>query len=126
MKKIILIFLFLFLLGIIGYLIMLNKGFDPSDVMNTPKTIDLSVDCSDLTNLLLTSTVNVTVSNNSSRTHNNVTIHLIGYDSNGNIIKEKTTTFARTLKPNGSLTKPMTLPAKTKSCDCIVKNSEPN
>jgi hypothetical protein len=126
MKKIILIFLFLTLLGIIGYLVMLNKGFDPSDVMNTPKTIDLSVDCSDLTNLLLTSTVNVTVSNNSSRTHNNVTIHLIGYDSNGNIIKEKTTTFARTLKPNGKLTKPMTLPAKTSSCDCMVKNSDPN
>ncbi len=114
------------LIGIIGYLVMLNKGFNPSDVINTPKTIDLSVDCSDLTNLLVTSTVNVTVSNNSSRTHNNVTIHLIGYDSDGNIIKEKTSTFARTLEPNGSLTKPMTLPAKTSSCDCIVKDSEPN
>lgn len=105
---------------------MLNKGYDPSDVMNTPKTIDLSVDCSDLTNLLVTSTVNVTVSNNSSRTHNNVAVQLIGYDSDGNIIKQKTTTFDRTLEPNGSLTKPMTLPAKTKRCDCIVKNSEPN
>jgi hypothetical protein len=126
MRKIFLFFLVLTLLGIIGYLVMVNKGFDPSDVINTPKTIDLSVDCSDLTNLLVTSTVNVTVSNNSSRTHNNVTIHLIGYDSDGNIIKEKTTTFARTLEPNGSLTKPMTLPAKARSCDCIVKNSEPD
>ena len=91
----------------------------------TPQTIDLAVDCSDLNNLLVTSTVNVDVRNLSSRSHNDITVNITAFDEAGNIVKEKTTTFSRTLAPHSNFDKPVTLPAETKRCDCKIVSSHP-
>lgn len=104
---------------------MQKNGIKTDSILNTPETIDLTVNCSAVTNLLITSEVTVEVLNNSSRTHNDVTVRITGYDSNGNITKEKETTFNRTLSPNGSLSKPISMPAKTKTCNCALVSSNP-
>ena len=93
--------------------------------MNIPQTIDLTVSCSEIGNFLVASETSVTVRNNSSRVHKNVTVRLTAYDKKGNIIKEKTTTFERVLEANSSLSKPVGLPAKAKRCDCIIESSNP-
>ncbi|GAB3700468.1 hypothetical protein GCM10027592_27430 [Spirosoma flavus] len=92
----------------------------------SPSTIDLSVDCTDLDNVLVTSTVNVVVKNFSSRTHSDVSVKLVAYDENDKVIKEKFTTFSRTLAPQSTFDKPVTLPAETKRCDCKIVSSHPN
>ena len=91
----------------------------------TTQTIDLSVDCSELDNVLVTSTVNVVVKNHSSRSHNDVSVKIIAYDEGGQVVKEKYTTFTRTLAPNSNFDKPVTLPATTKRCDCQIVSSHP-
>ncbi|AUD03813.1 hypothetical protein [Spirosoma pollinicola] len=91
----------------------------------TPQTIDLTVDCSDLENVLVTSTVNVVVSNLSSRSHNDVSVKVVAFDEAGKVLKEKYTTFSRTLSPNSNFDKPVTLPAGTKRCDCKIVSSHP-
>ncbi|WP_420149351.1 hypothetical protein [Spirosoma sp.] len=91
----------------------------------TPQTIDLAVDCSDLANVLVTSTVNVDVRNLSSRSHNDISVQIRAFDNDGNMLKEKYTTFSRTLLPNSHFDKPVTLPAETKRCDCKVVSSQP-
>ncbi|AKD55901.1 hypothetical protein [Spirosoma radiotolerans] len=91
----------------------------------TPQTIDLQVDCSDLENVLVTSTVNVAVKNLSSRSHNDISVQLVAYDDEGKVLKEKYTTFSRTLLPNSNFDKPVTLPAGTKRCDCKIVSSHP-
>lgn len=91
----------------------------------TPQTIDLAVDCSDLANVLVTSTVNVEVRNLSSRSHSDVSVQVRAFDEGGNMIKEKFTTFSRTLLPNSRFDKPVTLPAETKRCDCKIVSSHP-
>ncbi len=126
MKKILIGLLVIALMAAIGYIVLQKKGYDTNSIINTPQTVDLSVTCSEPSNALITSVVNVTVQNNSSRTHNDVTVRLTAYDSDGNIIKEKTTTFDRTLEPNSSLSKPVTLPARTKRCDCVIESSNPS
>ncbi len=103
-----------------------KKGYDVNSVVNLPKTADVSVECSRVHDLLFTSTVDIVIKNNSTRVHNNVMIKIIGFDNNGNEVKEKTTTFERTLEPNSSLSKPVTMPAKVKRCDCLVLNSDIN
>lgn len=90
-----------------------------------PQTIDLAVDCSDLNNLLVTSTVNVDVRNLSSRSHNAISVKITAFDEVGNVLKEKNTTFTRTLAPNSQFDKPVTLPAETKRCDCKIVSSHP-
>ncbi|GAB3996708.1 hypothetical protein GCM10028807_39950 [Spirosoma daeguense] len=92
----------------------------------SPKTIDLSVDCSELDNVLVTSTVNVVVRNFSSRTHSDISVKLVAYDASDKVIKEKFTTFSRTLSPNSTFDKPVTLPAETKRCDCKIVSSHPH
>ncbi|MBD2701967.1 hypothetical protein IC229_15060 [Spirosoma sp. BT702] len=92
----------------------------------SPSTIDLSVDCSEVDNVLVTSTVNVVVKNFSSRTHSDVSVKLVAYDDNDKVIKEKFTTFSRTLSPQSTFDKPVTLPAETKRCDCKIVSSHPH
>ncbi|MBD2755549.1 hypothetical protein [Spirosoma validum] len=91
----------------------------------TPQTIDLAVDCSDLANVLVTSTVNVEVRNLSSRSHSDISVQVRAFDDNGTMLKEKYTTFSRTLLPNSQFDKPVTLPAETKRCDCKIVSSQP-
>jgi hypothetical protein len=91
----------------------------------TPQTIDLAVDCSDLDNVLVTSTVNVVVKNLSSRSHSDVSVKIKALDDAGNVLKEKYTTFSRTLAPSSTFDKPVTLPADTKRCDCTIVSSHP-
>ena len=76
-----------------------------------------------MTDLLLTAETDLTISNNSSRALNSVMVKISGYDANGNLVKEKTTTFERTLNPNSTLTKPITMPAKVARCECVVISS---
>ncbi|MCK8494474.1 MULTISPECIES: hypothetical protein [Spirosoma] len=89
------------------------------------QTIDLAVDCSDVDNVLVTSTVNVVVKNLSSRSHDDISVKIEAFDESGNQLKEKFTTFSRTLLPNSSFDKPVTLPAGTKRCDCKIVSSHP-
>ncbi|MVM38039.1 hypothetical protein GO730_11290 [Spirosoma sp. HMF3257] len=89
------------------------------------QTIDLRVDCSEVDNVLVTSSVNVVVKNLSSRSHKDVSVKIIAFDEAGNQLKEKYTTFTRTLAPNSSFDKPVTLPADTKRCDCKIVSSHP-
>jgi hypothetical protein len=125
MKK---FFVFILILALIGggiYIYLTRNGHNMESILNTPDKIDLSVKCSAIESLILTSTVEVTVNNSSSRTHKNVTVHVTAYDKNGNIVKQKDNTFSRTLGPNASLTKTITLPAKTVECDCVILDSDP-
>ena len=92
----------------------------------SPQTIDLAVDCSDLDNMLVTSSVNVSVRNQSLRSHSDISIKLTAFDKSGNILKEKFTTFSRTLLPSSYFDKPVALPAGTKRCDCKIVSSRPN
>lgn len=125
MKKILIVLLVVALIAALAYIIMQKNGVKLDSIINSPETIDLTVNCSDVNNLLITSEVTVEVLNNSTRTHNNVTVRITGYDANGNITKEKETTFYRTLEPYGSLKKPITMPAKTKTCNCVLVSSDP-
>lgn len=126
MKKFFLAVLIIALIASLAYILLLKKGYNEESILNMPQTIDLSVDCSQVKNLLFTSVVTVNVQNNSSRTHNNVMIRLTAYDKKENIIKEKDITFNRTLGPNSSFSKPVTLPGKARTCNCVVLSSEPN
>ena len=125
MKKKFILLLSFALIAAIAYIIIQKNGVKVDSLINSPDTIDLTVNCSEVNNLLITAGVTVEVLNNSSRTHNNVTVRITGYDANGNITKEKVTTFERTLEPNGSLKKPITMPAKTKTCNCSLVSSNP-
>jgi hypothetical protein len=115
---------FFLLLVIIGGLVLYVLSVRNNTSLS-PQTIDLAVDCSDLSNLLVTSTVNIDVRNLSSRSHNGVTVKITAYDETGHLVKEKNTTFTRTLAPHSNFDKPVTLPAETKRCDCKIVSSHP-
>lgn len=126
MKK---LFKFILVIAVIGagvYIYMIQKGHNLESILNTPKKIELRANCSEIENLLVTSTVNLTVTNLFERTHNNVTVRITAYDNDNNIVKQKNIVFERTLEPNSSLSKPILLPAKTKKCDCVILDSNPN
>ena len=119
-----------FLLWLIIIIALIGGGFlffvsQQNNTSLTPETIDLSVDCSQLDDLLITKTVNVVVSNSSSRSHGDVSVRITAFDENGTQIKEKYTTFQRTLGPNDNFSKPVTLPARTQTCNCEVVSSNP-
>lgn len=121
MKKTIIIILVILIVAYIGIVIFTrtnNSAF-------TSRTVDLKVECSSVKNLLITSTVNIEVTNLSSRRHRNVTVQVSGQDNNGNATKEKFITFDRALEANSSMSKTVILPAKTKSCTCNIVNSNP-
>ena len=125
MKRILFIIILLGLIGCVGYIFLQKNGFNENSILSLPETVDLSVSCSEVHDLIVTAEVDVSVTNNSSRTHNDVTIRVTGYDINGNITKEKSSTFDRMLSPNCSLSKPISLPARTKSCKCVIESSNP-
>ena len=126
MKK---LFKFILVIALIGagiYIYMIQKGHNLESILNTPKKIELRANCSEIENLLVTSTANLTVTNLFERTHNNVTVRITAYDKDDNIVKQKNIVFERTLEPNSSLSKPILLPIKTKKCNCVILNSSPN
>ncbi len=106
---------------------MLHSSLFPGKITHLfcPQTIDLTVDCSDLENVLVTSTVNVVVQNLSSRSHKDISVKIVAFDEAGKVLKEKYTTFSRTLAPKSIFDKPVTLPAETKRCDCKIVSSHP-
>jgi len=118
------LFRLLLLVVVLGGLILYVVSRHNNTALS-PQTIDLRVDCSDLDNVLVTSTVNVVVENLSSRSHNDISVKLLAFDESGKMLKEKYTTFSRTLSPNSQFDKPVTLPAGTKRCDCKIVSSQP-
>ncbi len=125
MKKIFKLILLILVLVAGIYLYMTINGHDIESIINTPKKIELKAECTDLDNLLIVSVANLTVKNLYNRTHNDVTSKVTAYDEKGNIIKQRTIVFKETLKSNGSVSKIIRLPAKTKRCDCIIIDSNP-
>jgi hypothetical protein len=123
MKKLFFTIIILALAFCIAYIILQKNGFNDNAIINIPKTIDITVSCSEIRNLIVTSEADITISNSSSRSYNNVTIRVTGYDKNGDITKAKSITLDRTLEPNSSLTRPVTFPARTKSCKCVIESS---
>ncbi|UFH53035.1 hypothetical protein [Spirosoma sp. KNUC1025] len=121
MKALVRLILFIVVIGGI-VLYVLSKRNNTSF---TPQTIDLAVDCSELENMLVASTVNVDVKNLSSRSHSNISVQIRAFDGEEKLLKEKFTTFSRTLLPNSQFDKPVTLPAGTKRCDCKIVSSHP-
>lgn len=120
MKSLISLLLTLIVIGGIGLFVF--SRWNHSSL--TPQTVDLAVDCSEINNVLVTSTVNVTVKNLSSRPHNNVSVKIDAFDGAGNRLKEKYTTFTRTLLAKSLFDKPVTLPPATKRCDCTIVSAE--
>jgi len=112
MKRII-IFIRVFALIVSGIIIyMMKKGHDLDSILNMPNKIDLRINCSEVENLLLASTVTVYVNNTSNRVHEDVVVRITGYDDEGIITKQKEITLIRTLQPKGEINRPITLPAK--------------
>lgn len=126
MKKLLKFILVIILLFAGFYIYMSQKGHTLQSILNTPKKIELKAECSNFENLIITSSVNLTVTNLFTRTHNSVTVQVIAYDKNNGIVKQKNVVFENTLNPKSSLSKIVLLPAKAKSCECIVVDSNPN
>lgn len=121
MKALIRLLLVVFIVGGVALYIISKRNHTSF----SPQTIDLAVDCSELADVLVTSTVDVEVRNLSSRSHSDVSVKVTAFDEAGNVLKEKYTTFTRTLAPNSAFDKPVTLPAGTKRCDCEIVSSNP-
>ncbi|GAB3015414.1 hypothetical protein [Spirosoma pulveris] len=121
MKALVRLLLFVLIVGGIG-LFVLSKY---NHTTLKPQTIDLTVDCSDLDNILVTKAVNVTVRNLSSRSHRDVHVKIVAYDAAGKLVQEKFTTFSRTLPAHSLYDKPVTLSTATKRCDCTIVDSHP-
>ena len=125
MKNILIFLLLLALLAMGGYIFLAENGHNMESILNAPKRIALKVDCSAVEDLLVTSTVTVTVSNGSSYTHNNVRVKVTAYDEAGGVLKEKEALFSRSLPPDEKISKPITLPSQTQKCDCVILDSDP-
>lgn len=124
MKNTIIIILLFALVGTGAYIYLSKRGYSGTAIINKPWNYDLSVDCSGVADMIVTSEVNVTVSS-TDRNHNAVRVLITAYDKRNNIVKEKSTTFERTLTRRESLTKPVMLPGGTKRCDCVIESSVP-
>jgi hypothetical protein len=124
MKNLIIGLLAIALVGSGIYIYMTKNGHTTESIMNTAKTINLEVDCTSIESKLLTAGVTVAVMNNSDDAYKNVEVRITAYDEAGDIVKQKNTTFLRDLEANGEFSKVVTVPAKTKSCDCVILNSE--
>ncbi|MCF6185003.1 MAG: hypothetical protein L3J56_10375 [Bacteroidales bacterium] len=131
MKKLLTIVLAVALIAAIAYIYMLKSGFDFKTFLNknNPKTaikrVELRVKCPNLQNLLVTSTVEVTVKNMYKRKHNNVRVRVKAYDKNKKLIKNKIISFYDTLQPYDSLIRPILLPGKARTCKCAIIDSKP-
>jgi len=124
MKKIIIAVLAIGLLASGAYIYLSKNGYNSESILNMPNKFGLNVECTDIDNLLLTATIDLTVINNSSKTHENVVVHLTAYDKNGNILKQKDVKVKGKLKTNEELYKTATIPAKTEKCDCVIQSSD--
>ena len=114
------------IIGILGIycIIMLAKGHTIESMFNIYNTADLSIDCDNFDSF--TKLVSVKVTNHSKRNHSNITYQITSYDKNGDEIDMKEGTFLRDLGGNKSFKKPpIFLHRKTKSCSCIILNSDP-
>jgi len=129
MKKLSTTILIIALVAAIGYIFLLQNGYDIKTIFNKPKTaikrIELRANCSPVQNLLVTSTVDVRVKKFLNRSHNNVTVKVTAYDKNNKMIKQKNIVFEETLLAHDSLVKPILLPAKARSCKCVFIKSNP-
>ena len=110
------------LLLIIGYQ-ALKHGFI-EDLRNKIATRQIESRCYNIQKAVVTKVAEIEITNKGNNTHRQVLVEVIAYDKNHKIIKKKQTFFNRTLEPGETLTKPLTLPNETESCECRVVKSE--
>lgn len=115
----------LLLIPVLIYIGLSMSGRSLGSIMNLPKTIQLDVRCNRIEDLLVTTMVSVDVFNHSDRRHSGITIRLTGFDGAGNQIIEKVVSLLEPLDAQTSRVKPVTLPARTRSCKCEILNSSP-
>jgi hypothetical protein len=125
-KKILKLSLFLIIISGICYFILKENGFNLDSILNKSKTYELYAECPKIENLLLTSVTGLRVTNNGGKIHKDVKVRITAYDKNGDIVKQKSVEFFRNLHPYKSFSKVITLPTKTKKCDCVVLDSKIN
>jgi len=134
MKNLFKIILAIALIAAVAYIFLLQYGYDINDIKAlfdksktevTVKRVEIRSKCSGVVNLLVTSTVDVTVKNYYNRAHNNVTVRVTAYDKKNKIIKQKDIVFEETLMPHDSITKPILLPAKARKTKCVFVKSSP-
>lgn len=129
MKKLLTIILVIALIAALAYIYLLQNGYNIKTFFDKPKTavkrVELRVKCPNLQNLLVTSTVEVTVKNMYKRKHNSVRVRIKAYDKNKKLIKNKIISFYDTLKPYDSLMRPILLPGKARTCKCAILDSQP-
>lgn len=125
MKNLLIVILLLIITSMVAFYFLKNKGHDTESIINRVQRIDIKVECSRVQNMLLASTVTVFADNLSSRTHENVTVRITGFDKRGNRVKRKETSFLRKLEPNSSISKIITFPPKVKRCECALIDSNP-
>lgn len=126
MKKFLTNIVFIGLLIAVGYYFLKESGYNIDSILNKTKTYDVIAECSNIENLVLTSVTELTVTNNGAKNHKDVAVRVTAYDINGDIIKQKNVRFDRDLLPNSSMSKPITIPAKTEKCNCVILDSNPD
>ena len=115
------------LLLAMGYIILNETGSKTGiDVVDKKIFNDVSVDCSELTKTLLSSKLNVKVSNRSATTLESVSVQAIAYDKKGEIIKEKTRDLNETLPPGRTIHRTINFPKKTVKCKCLLITTTTN
>jgi hypothetical protein len=107
------------------YLFSRYKNHSLEAALALPKTWGLSVKCSDVTNLLLMSEVDMVVFNRSQRTHGNINVRVTGFDSGGDEVVSKVVEYVIPIPAGRSLPKIVTLPPRVRSCTCEVVDSNP-
>lgn len=110
----------------VGFYFLKEKGYNLDSILNKTKTYELTAECSNIENLVVTSVTELTVTNKGNKNQNDVVVRLTAYDKNNDIIKQKNIRFERTLQANSSLSKPITLPSKAVKCNCVILDSQPN
>ena len=133
LKRFIILILLVLGAGTAIILYLNHRGHDiesirelPGAIKDIPNKIDLTIGCSDVENALIAATVGVTVKNNSSRIHKNVYVRVTGFDKNGKKTKSKEVGFVRTFGSYDQFTKVITLPARTRTCKCVITKSSPS
>jgi hypothetical protein len=115
----------LLLLGVLVFAVIRSKGISMEAALALPETIGLSVECGSVENMLVTSMVALQISNRSDRIHDAITIRVNGTDKWGSEVISKLITLEEPLGPSMQLKRPVSLPAKVKSCTCEVVDSNP-
>jgi len=123
-KKVIIFIMAVCLIGGGLFIYFKDNGHTAETILNSAQNLQVKVDCSSIKNHKLASSVNVTVDNNSDKPRTNVSVRVTAYDKNGDIVKQKVTTFLREIGAKESITKTVTLPAKARTCDCVLDNAD--